>query len=204
MSLRRGLTDNLSVRRGLTGNLSFRRPLTNNLSFRKSLTGNLSVRRPLTDNLSIRRSLTDNLSVRRGLTDSLSVRRSLTDNLSVRRSLSDNLSVRWGLTDNFSDTVSLLRKGSRGYLSDKQITSIAMDTALMKKRDTKHCSWRLFKSDSCYPESIPEGTHFIRFANVGKVKEGMTEWQKNKQSGQTGSKKVGAFMWQKRFYDLQG
>ena len=140
----------MSVRRGLTGNLSFRRPLTNNLSFRKGLTGNLSVRRPLTDNLSIRRSLTDNLS------------------------------VRWGLTDNFSAIYSLFCKGSREDLSYKQITSIAMNTALMKKRATKHCSWRLFKSNSCYPESIPEGTHFIKFANVGKVKEGMAEWQKNK------------------------
>ena len=52
----------------------------------------------------------------------------------------------------------------------------------MKKRATKHCPQRLFKSDSCYPESIPEGTHFIRLANVGKVKEGMTEREKNKQN----------------------
>ena len=75
--------------------------------------------------------------------------------------------------------------------------------SLMKKRATKHCSWRLCKSDSCYPERVPEGTHFIRFANVGKFKEGMEEWQKNKQGGQRESKKVDAFMWQKRFYNGQ-
>ena len=28
---------------------------------------------------------------------------------------------------------------------------------------------------------MPEGTHFIRFAKVGKVKDGMTEWEKTKQ-----------------------
>ena len=29
---------------------------------------------------------------------------------------------------------------------------------------------------------MPEGTHFIRFAKVRKVKDGMTEWEKNKQN----------------------
>ena len=53
-----------------------------------------------------------------------------------------------------------------------------MKTGVMKKRATKHCTWSLCKSDSCYPESIPEETHFIRFANVGKVKHGMTECEK--------------------------
>ena len=52
----------------------------------------------------------------------------------------------------------------------------------MQKRPTKHCSWRLCKTDSSDPESIPEGTHFIRFANVRKVKDGMTEWEKNDQN----------------------
>ena len=91
------------------------------------------------------------------------------------------MSVRSGLTDNFSASDNLLRKDSQEDLSDKQITSIGMNTAVMKKRSTKHCSWRLCKSDSCYPESIPGGTHLIRFTNVGKVKKGMAEWQKNKQ-----------------------
>ena len=85
------------------------------------------------------------------------------------------MSVKRGLTDNF------FRKGSREHLLDKQITCIAMNAAVMKKRATKHCSWRFSKLGSCYPESIPEETHFIRFANVGKVNVGMAEWQKKKQ-----------------------
>ena len=40
----------------------------------------------------------------------------------------------------------------------------------------------LCKSDSRYPESMPEGTHFIRFAKVGKVKDGITEWEKKKEN----------------------
>ena len=56
---------------------------------------------------------------------------------------------------------------------------MALHTAEMKKGATKHCSWELWKSDSRYPESMPVGTHFIRFA---KVKDGMTEWEKNKQN----------------------
>ena len=76
-----------------------------------------------------------------------------------------------------------------------------MNTAVMKKRATKHFSWRLCKSDSCFPESISDGTGFIRFANVRKVKEEIAEWEKNKQGAQRDRKKVGAFMWQKRFYN---
>ena len=141
----------------------------------------MSVRPLLTDKLSVRSNLTVNLSVRRSLTDNLSVRRGLTDNLSIRRGLTDNLSVRMGLTDTFSANDNFPCKGSREGLLDKQITSIAVNLVVMKNRAAKHCSWRLCKSDSCYPESMPGGTHLIRFTNVGKVKEGMAEWQKNKQ-----------------------
>ena len=59
---------------------------------------------------------------------------------------------------------------------------MAMHTAEMKKGATKHCSWELCKSDSRYPESMPVATHFIRFTKVGKIKDGMTEWEKNKQN----------------------
>ena len=59
---------------------------------------------------------------------------------------------------------------------------MAMKTAVMKKGATKHCFWGLYKSNSRYPESIPEGTHFTRFAKVGKVKNGMEKWEKNKQN----------------------
>ena len=46
-----------------------------------------------------------------------------------------------------------------------------MNTTEMNKGATKHCSWAwgLRKLDSRYPESMPEGTHFTRFAKVGKV-----------------------------------
>ena len=91
------------------------------------------------------------------------------------------MSVRRSLTENFPGTGNLLRKGSQEDLSDKETISIAMNTAVMKKRTTKHFSWRLCKSDSCFPESISEGTGFIRFANVRKVKEEIAEWEKNKQ-----------------------
>ena len=57
---------------------------------------------------------------------------------------------------------------------------MAKNTAVMKKEATKHWSWGLCKSDSRYPESMSEGTHFIRSAKIGKVKDGMTEVEKNK------------------------
>ena len=69
-------------------------------------------------------------------------------------------------------------KGSREGLSDKEITNMAMITVEIKKGATKHCSRGLCKPDSRYPESMPVGTHFIRFAKVTKVKDGMTEWGK--------------------------
>ena len=47
-----------------------------------------------------------------------------------------------------------------------------MNTAEMKKGATKHCSWGLCKWDSPYPEYMPVGTHFIKFAKAGKVKDG--------------------------------
>ena len=59
---------------------------------------------------------------------------------------------------------------------------MAMHTAEMKKGATKHCSSGLCKSDSRYPESMPVGIYFITFAKVGKIKDGMTEWEKNKQN----------------------
>ena len=29
---------------------------------------------------------------------------------------------------------------------------------------------------------MPVATHFIRFTKVGKIKDGMTEWEKNKEN----------------------
>ena len=53
-----------------------------------------------------------------------------------------------------------------------------MNTAELKKGATKRCSSGLCKSHSSYPESMPWGTHFIRFVKVRKVKDEMTEWEK--------------------------
>ena len=41
------------------------------------------------------------------------------------------------------------------------ITNMTINTAELKRGAIKHCSWGLFKSDSCYPESMSAGTHFI-------------------------------------------
>ncbi|EDO36466.1 predicted protein [Nematostella vectensis] len=49
------------------------------------------------------------------------------------------------------------------------------------KGATKHCAWGVCKSDSRYPEKLPEGTNFIRFPKPGNVKDGMTEWEKGQQ-----------------------
>ena len=57
-----------------------------------------------------------------------------------------------------------------------------MITVEMKK-NTKHCSQGLCKSNSRYPERIPVVTHFIRFGKVRKVKDGMTEWKKMNKIG---------------------
>ncbi|XP_048576644.1 uncharacterized protein LOC125559010 [Nematostella vectensis] len=49
------------------------------------------------------------------------------------------------------------------------------------KGASKHCAWGVCKSDSRYPEKLPEGTNFIRFPKPGNVKDGMTEWEKGQQ-----------------------
>ena len=43
-----------------------------------------------------------------------------------------------------------------------------------RKGATKHCSWGFCKSDSRYPEKLPAGTFFIRFAKPGRIKDGLT------------------------------
>lgn len=50
---------------------------------------------------------------------------------------------------------------------------------------TKHCCWGICKSDSRYPERMPSGTTFIRFAKPGKIREHMTDWEKQKANQQT-------------------
>ena len=57
------------------------------------------------------------------------------------------------------------------------VTNMALNTEEMKEG-----AWGLYNLDSNYPEIMPVGRHFIRFAKVGKIKDGMTEWGKNKQN----------------------
>lgn len=50
----------------------------------------------------------------------------------------------------------------------------------MAKRDaTKHSCWGKCNSDSRYPERLPKETYFIRFPKPGRIRDNMTEWEKN-------------------------
>ena len=55
-------------------------------------------------------------------------------------------------------------------------------STLSKKGTTKHCCWGNCVNDTRYPERLPPGTYFIPFPKVGKIKDGMTQWEKNKQN----------------------
>ena len=50
---------------------------------------------------------------------------------------------------------------------------------MFKREATKHCCWGNCNSDSRYPDRLPEGTFFIRFPKPGKLRDNMTEWEKN-------------------------
>ena len=51
---------------------------------------------------------------------------------------------------------------------------------MFKREATKHCCWGNCNSDSCYPDRLPEGTFFICFPKPGKLRDNMTEWEKNR------------------------
>ena len=55
----------------------------------------------------------------------------------------------------------------------------------IKKGTTKHCCWGNCTNDSRYPDKFLPGTYFIPFPKVGKIKESMTQWEKNRQSERT-------------------
>ena len=46
-----------------------------------------------------------------------------------------------------------------------------------KKGATKHCSWGLCNMDSRYPERM-KGVFFIRFAKPGRLKDTMSDWER--------------------------
>lgn len=49
---------------------------------------------------------------------------------------------------------------------------------MFKRQGTKHCCWGLCKSDSRYPDRLPEGTFFIPFPKPGKVRDNMTQLER--------------------------
>ena len=49
---------------------------------------------------------------------------------------------------------------------------------MYKKGATKHCSWVLCNMDSRYPERMKEGVFFIRFAKPGRLKDTMSDWER--------------------------
>ena len=55
-------------------------------------------------------------------------------------------------------------------------------STLSKKGTTKHGCWGNCVNDTRYPERLPPGTYFIPFPKVGKIKDGMTQCEKNKQN----------------------
>ena len=55
----------------------------------------------------------------------------------------------------------------------------------IKKGATKHCSWGLCTSDSRYPDKLKDGVFFIRFCKPGRVKDDMTNWQKEQEKMKT-------------------
>ena len=47
-----------------------------------------------------------------------------------------------------------------------------------ESKTTKHCCWGECKSDSRYPADMPEGTTFFRFPKPGKIRDNMTQWER--------------------------
>ncbi|KAK7909478.1 hypothetical protein WMY93_014162 [Mugilogobius chulae] len=56
---------------------------------------------------------------------------------------------------------------------------------MMRRGGTKHCCWGLCNSDSRYPERLPEGTFFISFPKPGKIRDNMTQWEREQANVKT-------------------
>ena len=54
---------------------------------------------------------------------------------------------------------------------------------------TMHCAYGLCTSDLRYPERLPPGTHFLRFAKPGKINDEMIAWEKQQQHIKTAKAK---------------
>ena len=57
---------------------------------------------------------------------------------------------------------------------------------------TKHCCWGNCTNDSRYPERSPAETYFIRFPKPGKIKDSMTQWEKDRECSKTEKAKIWA------------
>ena len=55
----------------------------------------------------------------------------------------------------------------------------------IRKGATKHCCWGNCTNDTRYPHKFPPGTYFMPFPKVGRIKESMTQWEKNRQNERT-------------------
>ena len=54
----------------------------------------------------------------------------------------------------------------------------AEDCSSARKGATKHCCWGACNTDSRFLDKNPNGTFFIRFPKPGKLKDSMTDWEK--------------------------
>jgi hypothetical protein len=64
------------------------------------------------------------------------------------------------------------------FISKTNVYTLKILAKMSGKRATKHCCWGTCKSDSRYPEKMPEGTTFIRFPKPESIHENMTHWEK--------------------------
>ena len=61
----------------------------------------------------------------------------------------------------------------------------AKNCAAVKNGATEHCSRGTCKSDSEFKHKLPEGSGFARFAKPGKLKDGLTDWEENRERKKT-------------------
>ena len=55
----------------------------------------------------------------------------------------------------------------------------------LSKGATKHCCWGNCTNDSRYLDKLPTGTYFMTFPKVGKIKESMTQWEKDREKAKS-------------------
>lgn len=53
------------------------------------------------------------------------------------------------------------------------------------RKSNIHCCWGRCTTDTRYPKRSPPGTFFIPFPKIGRFKEDMTDWEKNRETERT-------------------